>query len=110
MMDEAGDGRDAPFPKSAEAIVGESPIPFFRPLRSGSFPEDGVSKRFDPKFGDAVEVIQPAEVPAFLELIVKAVADAVDRAFQTSPEFSFALHHKPRRGSRPLKGRLPRQT
>jgi hypothetical protein len=90
MVHKADDGAHAQVAQVPQSFVGLSPVARIRSVWRDVFPQDWVAERGDAEGGKAIEIIEPMSVPGSRNLVVKAVADPVDRALDTAPELERA--------------------
>ena len=69
-----------------QPIIGKTPVEFIGRGGGGPLPEQRISQRFDSERGNAVEIVATRIVPAARKLIETPGANAIQRAFDATPE------------------------
>jgi hypothetical protein len=73
-------------PHRLPSLIGPPPGRAIESVGGDAFPEKGIAKRVQAEVGEPFEIRDPIGVAGAFELIEVSLADAIDRAFDATPQ------------------------
>src|SRR5207302_1618263 len=86
VVHQPGDSSDFQLTETSKARVVPAPARDLSIIWTNRLPQHRVTKSSDAEPRDQIQIVPTPEVPCFLDLITKGIADSNDRTFQASPK------------------------